>query len=232
MDFERLGARVGEGAEGKAAAEARPKELSAEEAWLDRAWERGRLEKTWRKTKRSSGHRRALYRLLGLVLGLCSIATVAAVLYFGPETVRAFISSAAHRSSLASLSPAASIATAAGFPTAAADPVEGQPAAPVTVPVPPGPVASAGNALTVTPAGSATAALPADGILAMGARVRRAQRLLARLGYYHHRIDGVEGPETFAAVRRYQTMAGLAATGRIDRALLDSLERKIRRGAG
>lgn len=49
------------------------------------------------------------------------------------------------------------------------------------------------------------------------------QRELRRLGYYDGAIDGDIGPASRAAIRDYQSTRGLAATGRIDAALLRSL---------
>jgi hypothetical protein len=44
---------------------------------------------------------------------------------------------------------------------------------------------------------------------------RRVQRALARLGYYDGQVDGVFGPDTRAAIRRYQHELGSAMTGRL-----------------
>ncbi len=49
------------------------------------------------------------------------------------------------------------------------------------------------------------------------------QRALARRGYYRGSIDGDIGAGSRAAIRAYQRDHGLAATGRIDTALLRSL---------
>jgi peptidoglycan hydrolase-like protein with peptidoglycan-binding domain len=38
---------------------------------------------------------------------------------------------------------------------------------------------------------------------------------LAKLGYYDGRVDGVFGPETRAAIRRYQHELGADMTGRL-----------------
>jgi hypothetical protein len=51
----------------------------------------------------------------------------------------------------------------------------------------------------------------------------RAQSQLARLGYYTGRIDGAFGPLTSNAIRQYQADYGLAVTGRLDRATVQSL---------
>jgi hypothetical protein len=44
---------------------------------------------------------------------------------------------------------------------------------------------------------------------------RRVQTALARLGYYDGRIDGVFGPDTRAAIRRYQHELGAEMNGRL-----------------
>jgi peptidoglycan hydrolase-like protein with peptidoglycan-binding domain len=44
---------------------------------------------------------------------------------------------------------------------------------------------------------------------------RRVQSALARLGYYDGQLDGVFGPDTRAAIRRYQHELGAAMTGRL-----------------
>lgn len=49
------------------------------------------------------------------------------------------------------------------------------------------------------------------------------QRALRSRGYYRGSIDGVIGAESRAAIRAYQRNRGMSQTGRIDRALLDSL---------
>ncbi len=49
------------------------------------------------------------------------------------------------------------------------------------------------------------------------------QRALARHGFYNGAIDGDVGPATRGAIREYQYKNHLEVTGRIDRALLQSL---------
>ncbi len=51
------------------------------------------------------------------------------------------------------------------------------------------------------------------------------QRELAARGYYTGRIDGISGPLTENAIRRFQTQAGMPVTGRPDRALARALTR-------
>lgn len=64
-----------------------------------------------------------------------------------------------------------------------------------------------------------------SGVTATGKQVRQIQVLLAGFGYYRYRIDGVEGPETRAAIRWFQIHYGLRQTGRSSRSLLRALER-------
>jgi peptidoglycan hydrolase-like protein with peptidoglycan-binding domain len=44
---------------------------------------------------------------------------------------------------------------------------------------------------------------------------RRVQSALVRLGYYDGKIDGVFGPDSRAAIRRYQHEIGAAMTGKL-----------------
>jgi hypothetical protein len=69
-------------------------------------------------------------------------------------------------------------------------------------------------AAAATPAVAPTASLPADEEMADSDR-RRVQASLAKLGYYDGRVDGVFGPETRAAIRRYQHELGADMTGRL-----------------
>ena len=57
--------------------------------------------------------------------------------------------------------------------------------------------------------------------------VRRAQQMLADLGYEPGPADGVPGSKTRRAVRDYQMKSGLAADGRVTAALLRRLEDSI-----
>ena len=45
------------------------------------------------------------------------------------------------------------------------------------------------------------------------AKVKRLQRNLAKLGYFHHVVTGYYGPITTKAVKRFQTSVGLKADG-------------------
>jgi hypothetical protein len=49
------------------------------------------------------------------------------------------------------------------------------------------------------------------------------QIALARRGYYHGNIDGIIGPQSRSAIRRYQASYGLPVTGVIDYPLMRSL---------
>ena len=53
--------------------------------------------------------------------------------------------------------------------------------------------------------------------------VRQAQRLLAALGYHARPIDGMNGPASREAVRRFQAVRGLPETGEITPGLLAAL---------
>ncbi len=53
--------------------------------------------------------------------------------------------------------------------------------------------------------------------------IAEAQRLLGSFGYNPGPADGAAGPRTQEAVRRYQEKHGLAQTGTIDQALLETL---------
>jgi len=82
-------------------------------------------------------------------------------------------------------------------PSVAAKP--GDKAAPAAAPAPPGP----------------QAALRSDEQMTDVDR-RRIQTALARLGYYDGKIDGIFGPESRAAIRRYQHELGAEMTGRLN----------------
>ena len=53
--------------------------------------------------------------------------------------------------------------------------------------------------------------------------VRAAQSELKSRGYHAGAVDGVMGPQTIEALRRYQAANGLNVTGKVDKATLDSL---------
>ena len=64
-----------------------------------------------------------------------------------------------------------------------------------------------------TPA-ALTTQLPDEGLMTDADR-RKVQGALGRLGYYDLPVDGVFGPETRAAIRRYQHEIGAEMTGRL-----------------
>ena len=65
---------------------------------------------------------------------------------------------------------------------------------------------------------SASTALFAD------ATTRYVQQKLSDLGFYYSEVDGVSGPETEAAIRRYQIRNGLSVTGTLTEETLEKLQ--------
>ena len=59
-----------------------------------------------------------------------------------------------------------------------------------------------------------TMTVPGDEQMSDGDR-RLVQQLLGKLGYYDGQVDGTFGPETRAAIRRYQHEVGAPMTGRL-----------------
>jgi peptidoglycan hydrolase-like protein with peptidoglycan-binding domain len=57
-----------------------------------------------------------------------------------------------------------------------------------------------------------------------GTSVRSAQQALKDAGYYQGTIDGIAGPETREAVRKYQEAQGLETTGTLDRNTMAKLQ--------
>jgi N-acetylmuramoyl-L-alanine amidase len=53
-------------------------------------------------------------------------------------------------------------------------------------------------------------------------QIRGVQGRLARDGFYNGPVDGVWGPDTAAAVSRYQHAHGFEETGKLNRETLDS----------
>ncbi len=76
------------------------------------------------------------------------------------------------------------------------------------------PSAAAGPSAAATTSAPPGAPLPDEAEMTDADR-RRAQTALARLGYYDGLVDGVFGPDTRAAIRRYQHELGAAMTGRL-----------------
>ena len=63
-----------------------------------------------------------------------------------------------------------------------------------------------------------------------GSQVKLLQRALAHLGYKPGTVDGIFGPDTAAAVMRFQTAAKLAADGVVGPLTLAALGKAIRNG--
>ncbi len=55
------------------------------------------------------------------------------------------------------------------------------------------------------------------------AQVRKTQQQLRIRGYQAGSADGIMGPQTISALRRYQSANGLTVTGKVDLDTLDSL---------
>jgi peptidoglycan hydrolase-like protein with peptidoglycan-binding domain len=55
-------------------------------------------------------------------------------------------------------------------------------------------------------------------------QTQQVQQALKDQGFYYGQVDGQPGPETDAAVRRYQIRQGLEVTGKLDGQTLDSLK--------
>ena len=83
--------------------------------------------------------------------------------------------------------------------------------APPAAPTTPPPVTAAP---AVPPLPITTASMPADDQMTEADR-KRVQSALARLGYYDGQIDGIFGPDTRAAIRRYQHELRDDMTGRL-----------------
>ncbi len=54
-------------------------------------------------------------------------------------------------------------------------------------------------------------------------QVRKTQQQLRSRGYQPGSADGLMGPQTISALRRYQSANGLTVTGKVDSDTLDSL---------
>ncbi len=54
-------------------------------------------------------------------------------------------------------------------------------------------------------------------------QVRKTQQQLGGRGYQAGAADGIMGPQTISALRRYQSANGLTVTGKVDSDTLDSL---------
>jgi Putative peptidoglycan binding domain len=79
------------------------------------------------------------------------------------------------------------------------------------------PCARASSRASAEPVGSPAPVLPAAHVPTPAPRfVRDAQRALRDLGYAPGPMDGIVGPRTREALRRYQRSEGLPTTGRLD----------------
>ncbi|HEY6719854.1 MAG TPA: peptidoglycan-binding protein, partial [Reyranella sp.] len=84
------------------------------------------------------------------------------------------------------------------------------------VAVPPPPPPPPEPAILASPAAPPSRATMADEDQMSDQDRRRVQALLATMGYYSGRIDGTFGPETRAAIRRYQFEIKADLTGRLN----------------
>lgn len=100
-------------------------------------------------------------------------------------------------------------------------------------PLPPERPAEVQTTATVTPRAAAPVAPPAEPAARPRAEiVADIQRELARRGLYDGAVDGLTGPKTDAAIRRYEAQTGLRASGEPSEALLAHLRRGQRPAAG
>lgn len=83
---------------------------------------------------------------------------------------------------------------------------------------------------SIAPVGQATTTAPAPAAIAprTDPMVAEAQRLLKKLGYEPGVADGQMGPQTAAALRRFEARIGLVPTGRLSPTILD----RLRQAAG
>lgn len=104
--------------------------------------------------------------------------------------------------------PAPVVAAPAPAPAVAPTPAPAPVVVPVPVAAPPAPPPAP------VPAPVPTVQMPEEAQMTDPER-RKVQSALARLGYYDNPIDAVFGPETRAAIRRYQHEIGAETTGRL-----------------
>jgi peptidoglycan hydrolase-like protein with peptidoglycan-binding domain len=112
----------------------------------------------------------------------------------------------------------ARIEPAVPVPVPSARPADIQSTASIT---PRGPELASAQSQPAAAPGSQAAAPRADLVLDM-------QRELARRGLYDGTVDGKTGPKTEAAIRRYETQAGLRVSGQASETLLGHMRRPAR----
>ena len=77
--------------------------------------------------------------------------------------------------------------------------------------------------ITTSPARSASTGVGTLAQAQPSPNIREAQQRLRTLGIYHSQIDGMWGPDTQAAVERFQKNRGLATTAVLDASTLNAL---------
>ena len=93
-------------------------------------------------------------------------------------------------------------------------PVAPAPVAPAPTPAAPTAAAPAPPAASQPPPAAVQEKMPAEEAMTESDR-RHVQTVLARLGYYDGQVDGVFGPDTRAAIRRFQHELGATMSGRL-----------------
>jgi hypothetical protein len=118
------------------------------------------------------------------------------------------------------------VALAAGGAWAQTEQPSGQmPAPPApSMPAPSGgPGAGTGTMGQAPATGTASRPVHRRARVHASSRVREAQRALQRRGLYEGKIDGLNGPQTRAAVAAFQKQNGLKETARLDRVTMNKL---------
>jgi uncharacterized protein YcfJ len=87
----------------------------------------------------------------------------------------------------------------------------------------PGSVPAAGEAPQPPPPADSDPAGDDAPQQADGISLADAQRKLADMGLYTHKVDGLNGPATAAAIRKFQQSRGLPVTGQLDAATSSAL---------
>ncbi|GAB4229045.1 MAG: hypothetical protein Tsb0032_35780 [Kiloniellaceae bacterium] len=170
------------------------------------------------KERSSSGFALTLMALVAVVGGLAywmnwndqSAAPGPEIAATAPEAARPAAGEAARAAELPAVKPPA--AAVSPGTTEVVRPLGPSPRAPES----PGPLA--GEAPT-----KMASVPPAKSPALSGAEIIEIQKLLDNLGLGPGNLDGVVSAETTAAIRAYQEMAGLPASGVADQALLDEL---------